>query len=161
MCKQSDALPRFWRAVEGKAADKARRFYKHESALLSRFPLSEASKAIKASYAVPREKTLTLEECRKQMLTLPKEDRTASRFKRHQSGKWIVLNAATLTTYYEDRVLHSVGRQRMAEWHAGCGLTCDADGCALAFWHNLDGGPSLPDAITAGLESTVIAEFEA
>ena len=76
--------------------------------------------------------------------------------------KWFSLTQETLVTYYEDRVLHAVGHQRMREWFApGMFEDTNVVGAALAFWENLDGGTLLPDAILAGLESTLVAEFEA
>ena len=97
------------------------------------------------------------------VLALPQKDRTAHAFQRTCAGEkmWFSLTKETLLTYYEDRVLHVVGNQRMREWYAAQRLDTSVVGAALAFWENLDGGPLLPDAIVAGLESTLVAEFEA
>ena len=154
-------MPRVWRSSQDDA-EKAHRYYSHESALLERLPLSAASSDIKERFPIPKV-TPGIRGARSLMLKLPSEERTASCFQRDIDGekRWITLSAETMTTYYEDRVLHLVGKQRMEEWHAQCGLVDDVVGCALAFWHNIDGGRSLPDSIAAGLKSTLLGCFDA
>ena len=141
---------------------KSSRYYRHESALLDILPLSDDAQRIRDGFEIPKSLP-SLKDCRGLVLALPKKDRTAHAFQRVSGGeqKWFSLTQETLVTYYEDRVLHAVGHQRMREWFAAQSLDTSVVGAALAFWENLDGGPLLPDAIVAGLESTLVAEFDA
>ena len=140
---------------------KSSRYYRHESALLDILPLSDDAQTIRDGFEIPKSLP-NLKDCRRLVLALPKKDRTAHAFERVYEGekKWFSLTQETLVTYYEDRVLHAVGHQRMREWFAAQSLDTSVVGAALAFWENRDGGPLLPDAIVAGLESTLVAEFE-
>ena len=140
---------------------KSSRYYKHESAFLDSLPLSDDAQTIRDRFEIPKSLP-SLKDCRDLVLTLPKNDRTAHAFERVYEGekRWFSLTQETLVTYYEDRVLHAVGHQRMSEWFAAQSLDKSVVGAALAFWENLDGGPLLPDAIVAGLESTLVAEFD-
>ena len=155
------SLTRTWR-VEDENAQKSLRYYDHESALLDILPLSNDARGIRDGLAIPTALP-SLQDCRNLVLALPQKDRTAHAFQRTCAGEkiWFSLTKETLLTYYEDRVLHVVGNQRMREWYAAQRLDTSVVGAALAFWENLDGGPLLPDAIVAGLESTLVAEFEA
>ena len=72
-----------------------------------------------------------------------------------------------LATWYEDRALHDVGHIRMQEWWAPRSAAPLSTGAALTFWVTLENGfevvkgpTTLPDAIEAGMRSTVLGEFE-
>ena len=76
--------------------------------------------------------------------------------------KWKSLSAEAMATYYEDAALHAVGEIRMKDWWScNTWVHRPATGAALTFWFSLDGSPTLPDAIVAGLQSTKLADFEA
>ena len=159
--KAPQSLTRTWR-VDDENAEKSACYYQHESALLDILPLSDDAKRIRDEFEIPKSLP-SLKDCRGLVLSLPKKDRTAHAFEKVSGGekKWFSLTRETLLTYYEDRVLHAVGHQRMREWYDAQSLDTSVVGAALAFWENLGGGTMLPDAIVAGLESTLVAEFEA
>ena len=163
-------LPRIWQRVEERdkpadgrdhpgvwpATDKVSQWYNHTAALLDVFPLAPRMQKLRSSFPVLGTGNVTLRPMRRLMGKL--DSKPAHSFRYKQS--WHSLSADALATYYEDRVLHIVGKERMANWWHSQVDSSARTGAALTFWWSLDGSDSLPDAAEAGLQTTVLAEFE-
>ena len=158
----AEPLCRNWRHVNRYGVrmpimDKVSEWYASGASMLDELPLSPDASALRDTFPI-LEKKLTYKYIRPLIASL--DDSPGHSFKYKDGSR--SLSAAAMATYYEDRILNIVGEHRMKEWwdtqplsKAPIGV-----GAALTFWYSLDGSNELPDAIVAGLKSTVIAEFQ-
>ena len=137
--------------------DKVTAWYNHPAALLDLHPMSQRMLDYRMSFHVlPAD--VSVKTMRGLVQKLDKAPAHSFRYK----NDWYSLGVEHMATFYEDAVLHAVGKRRMEEWWAGSGLAgrvCTV-GAALTFWYSLDGSNMLPDAIEMGMKSTALAEFE-
>jgi len=140
--------------------NKVKTWFNHPAALTSQFPLSAPAKDILVS-CPGVEADPTVRETRSLLGKL--DVRLGHSFE--YNDEWFSLNANEIATFYEDRVLHMIGRQRIAEWWASqpesvFSHAATKTGAAVTFWYSMDNSPRLPDAIEVGLASTLLAQFE-
>ena len=91
--------------------------------------------------------------------------RVAHSFQAGPREEWKSLSIEVMSTVYKDRRQHMKGELEMRDWIRNvCNGMIPGEGqvgCALAFWHNLDGTDQLPYAAVVGLASTQLGGFEA
>ena len=138
--------------------DKVTAWYESDAAMLDELPLSREATVIYDARP-PLSKKPTFSYLRPLISGLGESVGHSFRYK----DTWKSLSADAMATYYEDKVLHMVGEQRMKDWWAqqDASKTSLQPGAALTFWYQLDGSSKLPDAIVEGLKSTVNGEFHA
>ena len=161
-------LPRQWRRVkrcdEGGirgTLDKVSEWYASPAALMEEFPLSPDAALAREGQTLVTPDT-KYGSMRQLMRTL--EHHPAHSFQVGAGKEWRSLSFEAMATYYEDALLHSVGKRRMADWWevASPGHINETTvGAALTFWYSLEGSTRLPDAIEAGMRSTLLGEFDA
>ena len=161
-------LPRIWSRVEKRdqpddghrmywpQTDKVTQWYDHPAALLDVLPLTEPMNELRSSFPVLETDGVAIRTMRALMSKLDIKPAHSFKYK----GEWHSLSADALATFYEDRVLHTIGAARMADWWGSQEDSSARTGAALTFWWSLDGSDRLPDAVEAGLSTTALAEFE-
>ena len=127
-------------------------WYSCSAALLVQYPLSNASSQLRRE--LPDTANLKNQDFR----DMSRRTEVVATYK--YKGKWTNVSKDALGTYYDDRNLHQVGELRMKEWWSQRSSQNNRVGCALTFWFALDGSTVLPDAIAAGLKSTLLGEFD-
>ena len=161
-------LPRRWRRVKrceeggiGGTLDKVSEWYANPAALMEEFPLSPDAASAREDQTLLTP-DIKVKSMRQLMVTL--ESHPAHSFHVAPGNQWRSLSAEAMATYYEDALLHEVGKRRMDDWWkvASPGHhDCMRVGAALTFWYSLDDSKRLPDAIEAGMRSTLLGEFDA
>ena len=155
------------------AKDKVKEWYEHDAALLDSLPLDPEQTAIRDLF---EEIGLDLSAitCFRMRCLLKKPALHVAHSFEYKDG-WHSLSKISMATFYEDAVLHQVGKARLEKWWAlqpADTKRMDRTGAALTFWYaippldsmgldNAEEELQLPDAIQIGLRSTLLGEFEA